>query len=194
MTQRRDDDGPKGADAAAEIRARLGGLANDLGDAVGAMADLVRTARDKAEAEGGTVTVESPDGSVKASAGFSVRVAGAPLGGASTPSATSGAPADTERTSRGASPDVEPAREPMVDIYDEDEAWVLTAELPGVTADQLSLTTTDEELVLETIGARRFRYAAALPAGVDAARASHALRNGILEVRLPKTGAAGEPA
>ncbi len=197
MSDPRDSDGsgrasdsPKGAEAAEEIRNRLGGLANELNTALGAIADLIQNADKTGETQGATTTYESPDGRIKASAGVQVRV-----GGLAAPSSilrNTGAGADTRPASAAkstADAEAEAPREPLVDIYDEADAWVLTAELPGVEADQLSLAITDEEVVLETLGARRFRHAAPLPAGVDAARATHQLRNGVLEIRLPKPGA-----
>ncbi len=94
---------------------------------------------------------------------------------------------------------------PAVNLYETDDAYVLTAELPGVAGDDIRVLVEGNTVTVE--GARqvayadeegvslhrrerqsgRFRRAFELPAAIaaDAVEAVH--RNGVLELRLTKT-------
>lgn len=78
------------------------------------------------------------------------------------------------------------AREPLIDSYEEADALVVTAELPGVLEGDITVAVEDGELVIESAGARRYRAALPLPPGLDPARLERRLTNGILEIRIPK--------
>jgi HSP20 family protein len=95
-------------------------------------------------------------------------------------------------TSRAASPaaEVDDAREPLVDVFDEAGEVLIVAELPGVKPEEVTVAIEDGALVIATTGARRFRAVRTLPASIDEASLARAMRNGILEIRLAKTGAA----
>jgi HSP20 family protein len=77
----------------------------------------------------------------------------------------------------------------MLDCFDEGDEIVITAELPGVRPDEVSLAVEDDQLVIATTGSRRYRAAQPLPAPVVAASLTPELRNGILSVRLRKAAA-----
>jgi HSP20 family protein len=93
---------------------------------------------------------------------------------------------------------------PPINLYETRDAWVLTAELPGVRPESLEISVTESRVTLH--GERRveypkdrgtslhrrerasgiFRRAVELPAGIDADRAEAACRNGVLVLRIPK--------
>ena len=96
---------------------------------------------------------------------------------------------------------------PPVDIYETDDALVLTAMLPGVPKDDVSIEVHHNTLILR--GERKPRAAAqderyfrrecvygpfqrsfVLPATVDQNRVQATYHDGILELRLPKVEAA----
>ena len=94
-------------------------------------------------------------------------------------------------------------RQPLVDLADEGSEFVLTAELPGVSKEDLDLRVTPSgiELGAETHGEREekakdyyycersassFRRAIPLPEEVLAEKVEAKLKDGVLEVRLPK--------
>lgn len=95
----------------------------------------------------------------------------------------------------GFSPSVRPgreepaAREPLVDVFEEAEAILVVAEVPGVEPEGLSLAVREGALEITGTGRARYHRLVTLPCAVTAAGMSHALRNGILEVRLMR----GEP-
>jgi len=96
---------------------------------------------------------------------------------------------------------------PPVDIYETDEAFVLKAELPGVSKEDLQIELYDNRLILR--GERkhetdvkeeqyhrreraygRFERSFWLPTAVDADKIQAHFMNGVLDLRLPKSEAA----
>lgn len=180
MTADSDED-LKGKPALEEMGARLGELGAGLKAAFSAIADAV----EQVERSGGVhdVTVETPEGPLQAKAGWSVRVGG--LAGRGDTFAPE--PVEPE------TPKGPPVRTPQVDVYEDETAWIVAAELPGVAQNELKITPDGERLILETTGARRYRAEVQVPADVDAAGAEARLTNGILEVRAPKQAGSDKP-
>ena len=93
---------------------------------------------------------------------------------------------------------------PTLDVYEEKDDLVVKAELPGMDKDQIEVQISGSELILKgeknkeekiedknyyrcerSYGA--FRRAVELPVDVQADKIKASFKNGILEVRLPKT-------
>jgi HSP20 family protein len=89
-----------------------------------------------------------------------------------------------------AAPAMPEARQPLVDVFEEEAAILVVAEVPGLDPAALTLSIEDGALVIAGGGRVRYRRVVALPGAVEAAAMTHACRNGILEVRLPRAGAA----
>lgn len=88
---------------------------------------------------------------------------------------------------RGAAdPAMPEARTPIVDVFEEADAILVVAEVPGVDPERLTLAVEEDALLIAGEGPVRYRHRVALPAPVDAGRMQRACRNGILEVRLPR--------
>src|SRR5438309_9256708 len=94
-----------------------------------------------------------------------------------------------------------PGWTPPVDLYETSAAFVLTAELPGLSRDQIDIQVEDSRIVLRgerggqapceqyhrvERGHGRFSRAFALPEPIDVARVSAELKDGILTVTIPK--------
>lgn len=88
-----------------------------------------------------------------------------------------------------AAPAAAAARTPITDLFEEAEAIVVVAELPGAAEPDIALAVADGALAITVAGAHPYAARLALPGPVDAAGLSRSLRNGILEVRLPRAGA-----
>lgn len=99
--------------------------------------------------------------------------------------------------------DAQPAFNPRVDVRDEREAVVLSAELPGVDKEDVNVEVHDGVITLsgkkerkevsEQEGVYRaervygeFKRAFSLPDTVDASRIDAEFRNGVLKITLPK--------
>jgi len=94
---------------------------------------------------------------------------------------------------------------PHCDVYENADEFLLLADLPGVSKDALSIHVDQGEVVVETqrtvppfIGKvvynefveHDYRRRFALPASVDASTVLAELRDGVLQIRLPKSEAA----
>ena len=177
----------------------FGGLFKGLGD-------FLEVLSDKMEA------FEKHDGSGSASGGQSRRPAGSPPGsvtrtgqfrvgglgddaqgvyGFSIRTGAEGIPkverfGNIRRTEDG--PVVADVREPLVDVFDEPDEIVLVVEMPGANEEDVSVEVHGDVLALETAGDRKYAREVLLPAQVDAASLVKTYRNGILEIRLKKSG------
>jgi len=82
---------------------------------------------------------------------------------------------------------VDDVREPLVDVFEEDDEMVITAELPGVAEQDISVRFDGDMVIIETSGDRRYAKETLLPApvaGDDDVERSY--NNGVLEVRVRK--------
>jgi HSP20 family protein len=97
--------------------------------------------------------------------------------------------------------------EPAVEVCDTKEAVVVKAQVPGVSKDQLHVDITEDTLTLKgeikeeekkegkNYYQREFHYGAfartmALPMAVQAEKATAQLKDGVLEITLPKSASA----
>lgn len=81
---------------------------------------------------------------------------------------------------------VDDVREPLVDLVDEDDDMVVTVELPGVGADEISVRLDGRLLEILTSGERRFAKRVPLPAAVLAGQYEQSYRCGVLKLRIRK--------
>jgi HSP20 family protein len=94
---------------------------------------------------------------------------------------------------------------PMVDIEEQDDTYVIEAELPGVNREDVDIELVGNELAItgemkerdrkgvlrqRTRRTGRFEYRVGLPDQVDAGKVDASLENGVLTVRVPKSQAA----
>jgi HSP20 family protein len=96
---------------------------------------------------------------------------------------------------------------PPVDIYETDDAFMLKAELPGFTKEDVSIEIHENRLIIRGERKReteakedqyhrleraygRFERAFCLPTTVDAEQIQATFKDGVLELRLPKSPAA----
>lgn len=75
-----------------------------------------------------------------------------------------------------------------VKVEQNEEAWTLTLDLPGVTREQLAIDVDGSVVRVQTAkeAARRFQAAYELPAEIDADATSAKLENGVLTLTLGK--------
>jgi HSP20 family molecular chaperone IbpA len=83
-----------------------------------------------------------------------------------------------------------PARQPIVDIFEEATGVVVVAELPGADPASIVCRVEPQRLLIEAAGVRRYRKQVALPVAVRAEGMQQSFCNGILEVRLVREDAA----
>ncbi len=76
---------------------------------------------------------------------------------------------------------------PLVDIYENESEFLIVADVPGVTNDQVKLHLDDGSLELE---AADYRRGFQLPDGIDYDKTAADLKDGVLSIRIPKLKAA----
>lgn len=103
-----------------------------------------------------------------------------------------------------ARPAEEYATRPLpVDVREQEEAYLLTAYVPGLKAEDLNIQIVEDTLTIEgeygqhegqalmsELPAGSFRRALRLPAQLDAEKAEAKIENGVLTLRLPKAESA----
>lgn len=86
-------------------------------------------------------------------------------------------------------PEVNPAREPLVEVNEENDQIIVIAEMPGVTKEDVEIKATSRSLTISTkVGtySRNYRKEVELPYPINSDYAKARLQNGILEVKLKK--------
>lgn len=152
----------------------LGGIFKGLGGFIDVLSEL---AEKGGEFSRSGETGEGKEG-LKAVYGFSVKVGG---GGKPTVERFGNVKNDGEKTV------VEEAREPMVDLFDEEDHVQVIAELPGVDADDIGYEIREDVLMLTAKSrARKYHKEVLLPCRVDVASAAKSYRNGVFELKLTK--------
>lgn len=170
------DHNPK-RDPKIDINVNLGGLFQNLGALLSAINDLAeRAGAEGATAQGGELKF-GKDSQLRGVYGFSIR------------SGIGGKPrvqpfGNIRPTPQG--PEVDEAREPLVDLFDEGAEILLVAELPGADQADIAVELHGDILAIEVGGARRYAKELLLPAPVDPDSLRQSYRNGILEIRLKK--------
>lgn len=84
---------------------------------------------------------------------------------------------------------------PLVDVYENDDEFLLSADLPGVSHDALRIDVDSDELLIEGRRAeddrwgQGFRRTFKLPPGTDYDKVNAELKHGVLWLHLPKAAA-----
>lgn len=157
----------------------LGGIFKGLTDMVGQLSNAVGEIDVEPGEKQGEFTIKGLGDEAKGVYGFSIRTA--------TGGKTKVEPfGNIRRTEEGA--EVADSREPLVDVYDEENEIIVTAELPGVSEGQIEVTMEDDILSIQTNGDRKYAKEILLPASVSVETMTQTYNNGILELRLSKKG------
>jgi len=177
MTERKKRETKKEEEVKVSFDLGFGGLFKGLGDFIDLLGDMIETGEEEVT-RSGEFRVKGLGDKAQGVYGFSVR------------SGIGGIPqverfGNIRTTEEG--PVVAEVREPLVDLFDEEQEIVLVAELPGVGEEEVHIEIQDDILSLETTGERKYAKEILLPEPVDAATLQKAYKNGILELRLTKS-------
>lgn len=92
---------------------------------------------------------------------------------------------------RGELAEIRTEREPLVDVFNEEEQVRVVAEMPGVNKDDINLTATENKLTVRVdTPERKYFREIDLPEEVEPESAKASYRNGVLEVVIKKKKAA----
>jgi HSP20 family molecular chaperone IbpA len=80
-----------------------------------------------------------------------------------------------------------PAASPPIDVYENDQEFLLVADLPGVGQGAAEVTLEEDRLVVNATGSiRKYRRELLVPPSVDGENISAGMKAGVLTVHLPK--------
>jgi HSP20 family protein len=154
----------------------FGGLFKGLGDFMDVLSNMAESGQAE-KTQTGEFKVKGLGDKARGVYGFSVRTG---LGGIPRVEHFG----NIKNTTEG--PVVAEVREPLVDVFDEDEELILVAELPGVAESDIVVDVQEDILSLQATGERKYAKEILLSHPVDAATLHKSYKNGILEIRLKK--------
>jgi HSP20 family protein len=170
MSNDRFDKGPKGRDAIDEIARRLGGIVETVQDVLKSGGNTGEGGRD--------FKIDTPLGPLSGRYSMSVKSA---VGG------SRASPHSTARRKPAEEPAANPtAREPMIDAFDEPDAVVVTADIPGLRLEDVFISCEPGQLVLKISGAAPFTRHIPFPMLTPEHSPRVRMANGILEIRVNK--------
>lgn len=83
--------------------------------------------------------------------------------------------------------EVQEVREPMVDVFEEEDHVLVLAELPGVGKDDVKVDVKDDVLTITAEhGEKKYRKEVLLPCCVAKTKMQVTCNNGVLEIKCPK--------
>ncbi len=154
-----------------------GGIFRTIGSFLDVLSDMVDREETEVRREG-TVTLGEGKGA-KAVYGFTVR-----LGGMGEPRVQ---PFGNVKKEKGKGPVVEAVREPIVDVFDEKEALVVVAELPGIGEKDIVVELRDDILTIAAeTGGQKYYKEVLLESPLVPDGLTRSYRNGVLEIRICK--------
>lgn len=155
----------------------VGGIFRTVGSFLDLLSDMVEKGQTEVQREG-EVELGQRKG-MKAVYGFSVR-----LGGEGQPRVE---PFGNVRREEGKGPVVEEVREPMVDLFDEKEAIVVVAELPGINEKDITVELRDDILIIAAgTGEQKYYKELLLEVSITPEGLVRSYRNGVLEIKICK--------
>ena len=167
---------PRGVTEGLQIE--LGGLFSTLGSAVDLLGELAKGGAKHVQ-HSDEVTLEGLDEGARGVYGFSIRTGRGGAGAASV-KPLGNIPAPTEGVVAAE------VHEPLVDVFDEGCEIVITAVLPGVREDEITIEQRDAVLAIASHGERRYAKEVLLPGAIDGSSLQKKCNNGVLEIRARK--------
>ena len=169
----------KSKDLFSEIEERLGGVLGELGKALGEAITTFETGTGEVRR---SQSFETTKGPVRAEAGLRVRLGGITIGETAEPHD----PAPVNRPTGGQNETDRPKDRPRditATIITHGKEWSLTAELPGVSKDDLTISVSDGRISINARGTSR-DYAGTfdIPQTVTREDLNVSIQNGILDI------------
>jgi HSP20 family protein len=159
----------------------FGGFLGKLGGAVEKLADLAE--RGESLAKTGELRGLDPQGKLRGVYGFSVRTG---IGGQGEPEVKIEPFGNIRREPSGDAV-VEDVREPLLDVYEEDDHVLVLAEIPGVSKKDVNLDLSGDRLSIRAQrGEKRYHKEVALPEAFAEEKMHWECTNGILKIRLER--------
>ena len=155
---------------------RSGGILKGLGDLVEKLGDLEQQGELSR-----TGSINGPGEQLRGIYGFTVKVGLGDQGPRIEPFGNIRRDATSGRT------EVQEVREPMVDVFEEEDHLLVLAELPGIGKDDIKVDLKDDVLTITAErGDKKYRKEVLLPRCVPKNKMQVTCNNGVLEIKCPK--------
>ncbi len=155
----------------------LGGILKGLGDLVEKLSDLEKNGEQLSQ----TGDIFGSNKEVKGMYGFTVKVG---LGDDKPRVEPFG---NIRKDRKSGHTVVQEAREPVVDVFEEDDHVLVVAEMPGVSVEDLKITVNDDLLTITaTRGDRKYSKEVQLPAKFSQEKTHVISHNGVVEIKCMK--------
>ena len=152
----------------------LGGMLKGFGDLVEKLGDLAKTGEQLSQ----TGEIHGPGKEVKGIYGFTVKVG---LGDDRPRVEPFGNIRQDRESGRTV---VQEVREPVVDVFEEEDHVLVLAEMPGVSAEDVKITVEDDLLTISAErGDKKYRKEVLLPASTTREKTHVTCNNGVVEIR-----------
>jgi HSP20 family protein len=152
----------------------LGGILKGLGDLVEKLGDLSKAGEQISR----TGEIHGPGKEVKGIYGFTVKVG---LGDDRPRVEPFG---NIRQDRQSGHTVVQEVREPVVDVFEEDDHVLVVAEMPGVTVEDVKVTVEDDLLTLSAErGDKKYRKEVLLPASSTREKTQVTCNNGVVEIK-----------
>jgi HSP20 family protein len=155
----------------------LGGILKGLGDLVEKLGELAESGRELSK----TGEIHGPGKGLKGIYGFTVKVGLGDEGPSLEPFG------NIRRYIKSGRTEVQEVREPMVDVFEEDDHLLVLAELPGIGKEDVGIDVKDDVLTISAErGDKKYRKEVLLPRSVSKEKMQVSCNNGVLEIKCLK--------
>lgn len=159
------------------VEGGLGGILKGFGDLVEKLGELAETGRELSK----TGEIHGSGKEVKGIYGFSIKVGLGDEGPHLEPFG------NIRRDEKSGRTEVQEVREPMVDVFEEDDHIQVLAELPGIAKEDVRIELKDDVLTIAAEhGDKKYRKEVLLPRSVSREKMQVSCNNGVLEIKFPK--------
>jgi HSP20 family protein len=159
------------------IEGGLGGILKGLGDLVEKLGEMSETGQEFSK----TGEIGGPGRKPRGIYGFTVKVGLGDKGPRIEPFGNIRRDTESGRT------EVQEVREPMVDVFEEDDHLLVLAELPGIGKDDVRIDVKDDVLTISAErGDKKYRKEVLLPRSVSKEKIQVSCNNGVLEIKCLK--------
>ncbi|MGD0459788.1 MAG: archaeal heat shock protein Hsp20 [Terriglobia bacterium] len=155
----------------------LGGILKGLGDLVEKLGELAESGQELSK----TGEIHGSGKELRGIYGFKVKVGLGDEGPSLEPFGNIRRDAKSGRT------EVQEVREPMVDVFEEDDYLLVLAELPGIGKEDVRVEVKDDVLTISAErGDKKYRKEVLLPRNVSKEKMQVSCNNGVLEIKCLK--------
>jgi HSP20 family protein len=159
------------------IEGGLGGIFKGLGDLLGKLGELAETGQELSK----TGEIHGPGKQLRGIYGFTVKVGLGEEGPRIEPFG------NIRRDAKSGKTEVQEVREPMVDVFEEDDHLLVLAELPGIGKDDVRIDLQDDVLTISAEKKdKKYRKEVLLPRSVSKEKMQVSCNNGVLEIKCLK--------